>query len=170
VRFVVTGEWTRNRLLQTIVACYAVYVVLLWCTNAMLYFSKMSLTPASVVDYYLGNEALFTSPRSYQGLLEVSHFHLFAMGMLLLVLTHLMLFVPLGGRVKAWLIAAPFAAALLDEGSSWLVRFVHPGFAWAKIAGFLALQTSLALLVGISLWSVFAGSQRNYSGLPPDDD
>ena len=41
------------------------------------------------MDYYLGNEALFTSPRSYQGLLEVSHFHLFAMGMLLLVLTHL---------------------------------------------------------------------------------
>ena len=37
----------------------------------------------------------FLSPRSYEGMLEVAHFHLFAMGMLLLVLTHLMLFVPL---------------------------------------------------------------------------
>ena len=149
MRFFVTGEWSRNRLLQIIVVCYSVYVVLLWCANALLYFAKMSLMPSSVVAYYLGNEAAFTSPRSYQGLLEVSHFHLFAMGMLLLVLTHLMLFVPLGNRTKAWLIATPFAAALLDEGASWLVRFVHPGFAWAKIAGFLALQTSLALLVGI---------------------
>ena len=169
MRFVVTGEWSRNRLLQTIVVCYAVYVVLLWCTNTMLYFSKMSLMPSSVVDYYLGNEALFTSPRSYLGLLEVSHFHLFAMGMLLLVLTHLMLFVPLRNRIKAWLIAAPFAAALLDEAAGWLVRFVHPGFAWAKIAGFLSLQTSLALLVGISLWAVFAGTQDNYDDLPEDD-
>ena len=169
MRFVVTGEWSRNHLLQTIVVCYSVYVVLLWCTNAMLYFTKMSLMPSSVVDYYLGNEAIFTSPRSFQGLLEVSHFHLFAMGMLLLVLTHLMLFVPLPNRVKAWLIATPFAAALLDEGASWLVRFVHPGFAWAKILGFVSLQTSLALLVGISLWAVFAGSQKNYNGSPPGD-
>lgn len=167
MRFVVTGEWSRNALLQTIVLCYAVYVVLLWCTNAMLYFSKMSLSPASVVEYYLGNEALFTSPRSYQGLLEVSHFHLFAMGMLLLVLTHLMLFVPLRTRVKIWLIVLPFVAALVDEGAGWLVRFVDPAFAWLKVAGFLSLQASLAALVGLSVWAVFRGSQRSYSGSPP---
>jgi hypothetical protein len=164
VRFVVTGEWTRNRLLQTIVTLYALYVIGLWLTNALLYFSKMSLTAVSVIDYYLGSEERFLSPRSYQGLLEVSHFHLFAMGMLLLVLTHLMLFVPIRNSTKAWLIIIPFFAAILDEGSGWLVRFVSPNFAYAKIAGFLLLQTSLAVLVAISLWSVFAGSQRNYDG------
>jgi hypothetical protein len=158
----VTGEWSRNRLLQTIVILYSIYVAGLWVTNALLYFAKMSLTPASVVAYYLGDESRFLSPRSYQGLLEVSHFHLFAMGMLLLVLTHLMLFVPIASRWKIWLITVPFASALLDEGASWLVRFVHPGFAWLKIAGFLLLQASLATLVGVSLWAVFAGSQDNY--------
>ena len=164
MRFFITGEWTQNRLLQTIVTLYALYVSGLWVTNALLYFNKMSLTYQSVVDYYLGSEEKFLSPRTYQGLLEVSHFHLFAMGMLLLVLTHLMLFVPVRGSIKAWLIAVPFLSAFLNEGASWLVRFVHPGFAYAKIAGFLLLQTSLAVLVAISLWSVFAGSQRNYDG------
>ena len=168
MRFVITGEWTRNRLLQTIVACYAVYVIGLWLTNALLYFSKMSLSYGSVVEYYLGSEERFLTPRSYEGMLEVAHFHLFAMGMLLLVLTHLMLFVPLRGRTKAWLISLPFAAALLDEGSGWLVRFVHPGFAFAKIAGFLLLQGSLATLVGLSLWAVFAGSQNHYDEDDPD--
>jgi hypothetical protein len=158
----VTGEWSRNRLLQVIVILYSIYVAGLWITNALLYFAKMSLTPASVVAYYLGDESQFLSPRSYQGLLEVSHFHLFAMGMLLLVLTHLMLFVPIASRWKIWLITVPFASALLDEGASWLVRFVHPGFAWLKIAGFLLLQTSLATLVVVALWAVFAGSQENY--------
>ena len=162
MRFVVTGELNRNHLLQVIVVLYCLYVALLWVTNALLYFQKMDLTPASVVGYYRGNEELFLSPKSYQGMLEVSHFHLFAMGMLLLVLTHLILFVPLRASQKAWLIALPFLAALLDEGSGWLVRFVHPGFAIAKIAGFLLLQASLAALVALSLWSVFAGSQRNY--------
>jgi hypothetical protein len=164
VRFVVTGEWTRNRLLQVIVTLYALYVIGLWLTNALLYFSKMSLTAVSVIDYYLGSEERFLSPRSYQGLLEVSHFHLFAMGMLLLVLTHLILFVPLRNSTKAWLIIVPFFSAILDEGSGWLVRFVSPNFAYAKIAGFLLLETSLAVLVVVSLWSVFAGTQKNYDG------
>jgi len=167
VRFVITGEWSRNRLLQTIVALYCLYVAGLWLTNALLYFNKMGLTPASVVEYYLGSEEKFLPARSYQGLLEVSHFHLFAMGMLLLVLTHLVLFVPLSGRVKAWLVALPFLSALLEEGAGWLVRFVSPGFALFKIAGFLLLQGSLAALVGISLWAVFSGSQRHYGTRPP---
>jgi hypothetical protein len=145
------------------VVLYSVYVAGLWVTNALLYFNKMALSYDSVVSYYLGNEEQFLSPRSYQGLLEVSHFHLFAMGMLLLVLTHLMLFVPVRNEIKAWLITLPFASALVDEGASWLVRFVHPGFAYLKIAGFLMLQTSLAVLVGVALWAVFTGSQRNYS-------
>jgi hypothetical protein len=145
-------------------------VAALWVTNALLYFSKMGLTAASVVEYYLGSEERFLPARSYQGLLEVSHFHLFAMGMLLLVLTHLMLFVPLGHRAKAWLIALPFLSAALDEGAGWLVRFAHPGFAWVKIAGFLLLQGSLAALVGISLWAVFAGSTQSYAGLGDDEE
>ena len=158
----VTGDWTRNRLLQTIVVLYAVYVAMLWITNALLYFNKMGLSYASVVSYYLGDPERFLQPRTYQGLLEISHFHLFAMGMLLLVLTHLMLFVPVSNRIKAWLIVLPFSAALLDEGSSWLVRFAHPGFAWAKIAGFLLLQGSLLALIVISLWAVLRGNQENY--------
>jgi len=165
VRFVVTGEWSRNRLLQAIVVLYALYVSALWVTNALLYFSRMGLTAASVVEYYLGSEERFMTPRSYQGLLEVSHFHLFAMGMLLLVLTHLALFVPVSPRAKAGLVVVPFVAALLDEGAGWLVRFVAPGFAYLKIAGFLLLQGSLAALVLASLWAVFAGGQgENYAG------
>ena len=162
MRFVVTGEWSRNRLLQTIVVLFCLYVAALWLTNTLLYFEKMSLTPESVATYSLGDDETFRQPRSYQGLLEVSHFHLFAMGMLLLVLTHLVLFIPLSNKIKAWLIVLPFASALVDEGSSWLVRFVHPAFAWGKILGFVALQTSLAALVILALWSVFRGNSENY--------
>ena len=162
MRFVVTGEWSRNRLLQTIVVLYVLYVAGLWLTNALLYFQKMGLSYLSVVEYYLGSEERFLQPRSYQGLLEVAHFHFFAMGMLLLVLTHLMLFVPLRNATKAWLIVLPFVSAFLEEGSGWLVRFVHPGFAYLKIASFLLLQGSLMALIVLSLWSVFRASTESY--------
>ncbi len=164
MRFVITGEWSRNGLLRLIIFLYTCYVAGLWLTNALLYFQKMSLNYTSVVEYYLGSEERFLQPHSYQGLLEISHFHLFAMGMLLLVLTHLMLFVPVSNRSKAWLIALPFASAFLDEGAGWLVRFAHPHFAILKIAGFLLLQGSLAALIIVSLWAVFGGSSENYRG------
>ncbi len=162
MRFMVTGEWSRNRLLQTIVVLFSLYVAAFWVTNVLLYFAKMGLTYESVVQHYLGSEERYLSPRTYQGLLELSHYHLFAMGMLLLVLTHLMLFVPVSNGAKLWLIVVPFFSALLDEGAGWLVRYAHPGFAYAKIAGFLLLQASLAVLVVISIWAVFVGDANNY--------
>lgn len=164
MRFVVTGEWSKNRLLQLIIVMFVVYVALLWVTNALLYFGKMGLTYTSVTEYYLGSEERFLQPRSYQGMLEISHFHLFAMGLLLLTLTHLMLFVPLRSDLKPLFVVVPFGSALLDEGSGWLVRFVSPGFAYLKIAGFLALETSLAVLIVVCLWAVFAGSSATYRG------
>ncbi|NRA03861.1 MAG: hypothetical protein HRU00_14780 [Myxococcales bacterium] len=170
MRFVITGEWDRNRLLQTIVVLYVLYVGGLWVTNSLLYFNKMSLEPSSVVEYYLGSEESFREPKSYQGLLEVSHFHLFAMGMLLLVLTHLMLFVPLGNGTRALLVVVPFVAAIVDEGASWGVRYLSPAFAWLKVAGFLTLQLSLAALMAASLWAVFAGTQENYETQDLGDD
>lgn len=147
MRFVVTGEWTRNRLLKVIVWCFLAYTVILWFTNAGLYFAKMSLTPSSVVEYYRGNEDKFLQPRSLQGLLETLHFHAFAMGILLLTLTHLVLFVPISMRTKAIGIAVAFSSGILGELSGWGVRFVHPGFAYLKIACFLLLEGSILWLV-----------------------
>ena len=103
-------------------------------------------------------------------MVELAHFHLFAMGMLMMVLTHLALFVPVGTRTKIALIVVPFFSALASEGGGWMVRFVGPEWAWSKIAGVLLMQGSLAALVAIALWSVFAGNQAsNYSGGADDD-
>lgn len=147
MRFVVTGEWTRNRLLKVIVWCFLAYTVILWVTNAGLFFAKMSLNPSSVVEYYRGNEDKFLQPRSLQGLMETLHFHAFAMGILLMTLTHLVLFVPISMRTKAIGIATAFSSGILGELSGWGVRFLHPGFAYAKIACFLLLEGSILWLV-----------------------
>jgi hypothetical protein len=155
MRFVVTGEWKQNDLLRLILAAFLIYVFIFWVTNALLYFARMNLSYASVVEFYRGHEERFLQPRSYLVLLEISHAHLFAMGILLLTLTHLVLFVPLATTTKAVLIVTAFGSALLDEAGGWLTRFVHPGFAFAKIAGFLGLEITLGVMlavVGYALW------------------
>jgi hypothetical protein len=170
VRFTVTPDWKDNQLLRLVLVWFLVFVALLWVTNALLYFSKMSLTPSSVVAYYLGDEAQFTQPRSYQGLLELTHFHLFAMGILILTMTHLLLFVPMSNGRKALVVSIAFAAALADEAAGWLVRFVAPAFAYLKIAAFLTLEGVLAFLVGAVLWAILTTQPNDYRSSAPEDD
>ncbi|OQK15640.1 hypothetical protein AU255_15575 [Methyloprofundus sedimenti] len=154
MRFFVTGEQNRQLLLNSLILMFLGYILLLWISNGMMYFHKMDLTPGSVISYYLGSEQDFTQPKSYQSMLEVSHFHVFAMGMLVLTLTHLMIMTNLSVLVKVWVSALVYSSAIADEVAGWLVRFVHPDFAYFKIASFLVLEISLAtliILVSISL-------------------
>jgi hypothetical protein len=162
MRFVVTGEWTRNRLLKVIVCCFLVYTFILWVTNAGLYFSKMNLFPSSVVDYYLGNEERYQQPRSFVGMLEVLHFHSFSMGILLLTLTHLLLFVPLSPRLKAFGIAGAFVSGIAGELSGWAVRFVHPLFAYSKVFFFVALEGVLLALMLAVLRALLTDAPSHY--------
>lgn len=154
MRFFVTGEQNRQMMLNALILMFLGYVALLLISNGMLYFHKMDLTADSVISYYLGSEQDYTQPKSYQSMLEVSHFHVFAMGMLILTLTHLMLMTDLPVLLKIWLSGLVYISAIADEVAGWLVRFVHPAFAYFKIASFVMLELSLAallLLVSISL-------------------
>ena len=169
MRFTVTPDWRDNRLLRLVLAWFLLFVAGLWVTNALLYFAKMDLTPASVSAYYRGDESRFLQPRSYQGMLEITHFHLLAMGILVLTMAHLLLFVPIPNRWKWWGVTLSFASALLDEAAGWLVRFVAPAFAWMKIAAFLTLQGTLALLVAAVVWALATGQPNDYRSGAPDD-
>lgn len=154
-------------MLKVIVSCFLAYTFILWVTNAGLYFSKMSLFPSSVVRYYLGDEQRYLEPRSFGGMLEVLHFHSFSMGILLLTLTHLLLFVPLSARIKAFGIAGAFVSGIAGELSGWAVRFVHPLFAYAKVFFFLALEGVLLWLMLAVLRALITDAPSDYDGRKP---
>ncbi len=118
-----------------------------WVTNFAMYFAKMSLNPQSVIEYYLGSEAEFRLPRTYQSMLEVTHAHLPMMALVMLVLTHLLIFTSFQHRTKIVFIALAFLSAFLHEAAGWLVRFVNPLFAWMKVATFIIMQGTLAFIM-----------------------
>ncbi|MDZ7362444.1 MAG: hypothetical protein ONB46_17230 [candidate division KSB1 bacterium] len=135
-----------------------------WVTNFAMYFAKMNLTPQSVIDYYLGSEADFRLPRTYQAMLEVAHMHLPMMAMVILVLTHLLVFSNFQHRTKVAFIVVAFLSALLHEAAGWLVRFVHPMFAWLKVTMFVTMQGTLAFLMVTLL--LFLVQDKNRKGNP----
>jgi len=160
MKYLQSGGFQEQPLMRLTLGLALLLLAGFWVTNLGLYFSHMSLDPASVVDYYRGNEAEFRPARSALGMLEVTHMHLPMFALVFLLLTHLLIFAPLRSIVKAAFIAAAFGSALLSEAAGWMTRFWHPGFAWLKVAMFVLMQVTLGWLI-LALARVLSSSESS---------
>jgi hypothetical protein len=83
---------------------------------------------------------------TYRKLLEVTHFHLFTMPVVLLIVAHLFLATGLGDRAKmAWIIAAT-ASVALHLATPWLVRYASPSLAFLHAVSGIALTVTMSML------------------------
>lgn len=167
MKYMQEGGFQNNALMRLTLALTLGILAAFWATNLGMYFSRMSLRPGSVVAYYNGSEEEFRPARSAASMLETTHMHLPMMGMVLLFLTHLLIFIPMSRPAKVGLIGSAFVSAVFAEGAGWLVRFVSPAFAPLKVIGFLGLQASLAWLIGaVSLFLIRAARRQAGSHAP----
>jgi hypothetical protein len=140
-----------NKLPRSILAFFYFYFFLHWVTSILMFREKLGFSYPGVVRYYVGDPEFFMQPRSFPGLLEVTHFHLFAMGIFFVVFTHLLLFTSWSEAIKRLLILLLAFSLVGDIASGWLIRYLADGFAWLKLFSFWILQgTSLVLLVGLT--------------------
>ena len=168
MKYLQNGGFQANPHMRLTLAFAIVLLGAFWISNLGLYFAHMTLDPASVVAYYRGDEARYMAPRSAEGMLEVTHMHLPMFALVLLLLTHLVIFAPLRNGARTALIVASFGSALLMEAAGWLTRFVHPGFAPLKVAAFVAFQLLLGgLLGGLALFLARGPRARRDQPKPP---
>jgi hypothetical protein len=161
VKYLQSGGYQSQPLMRLTLGLALLLLAGFWVTNLGLHFAHMSLDPASVAAYYRGDEAEFRPARSALGMLEVTHMHLPMFALVLLLLTHLLIFAPLRVAAKVAMILLAFGSALLSEGAGWMTRFWHPGFAGLKVAMFVVFQATLA-------WLIVALAVPLARGAPPD--
>jgi hypothetical protein len=167
MRYLQDGSHQFQPLMRLSLGLTSLLLLAFWVTNFAMYFSRMGLDPASVVAYYNGLEAEFRPPRSAASMLETTHMHLPMMALVLLLLTHLLLFVPIARRARVVLMVGAFATAALEEVAGWLVRFVSPSFAPLKVVGFVGLQASFGVLIGaLGLSLLVARRNGGRNGVP----
>ena len=147
MKYLANGGFMSNPMVRLTLLLTLLLLFALWITNGVLYLSRMGFDPGSVAQYYLGSEEEFAHPRTFGSMLEVTHAHLATMTVVILLLTHLAVFLPLSNRWKVALILSPFASMLLSESASWLVRYASPHFAILKVIAFVSFQASLLLLL-----------------------
>jgi hypothetical protein len=111
-------------------------------------------------------------PKQFWQLLEVSHFHLFSVPVVVLILAHLLYATPISRRARIWLTAATYAGATLEIGGPWAVRYLAGSFAWALLAGWGLLAFGIAAIIVLSLVSMW-GPERWHAliaSTEPDED
>ncbi len=159
MKYMEGGGFQNHPLMRLTIGLTLVLLMAFWVTNLGLYFSKMGLDPASVVAYYNGSEEEFRPARTLGSMLEVTHAHLLMKALVMLLLTHLVIFAPYRRTTRLIFIWSGFSAALMDEAGGWLVRFVSPATAPVKVVGFLALEAVLVILI-LSLGFTLLGRSR----------
>jgi hypothetical protein len=160
MRYLQSGGFQNNPLMRLTLGLALLLLAGFWVTNLALYFAHMNLSPASVVAYYRGDGTEFSPPRSALSMLEITHMHLPMFALVLLLLTHLLIFAPMRYGAKVVFIAMAFGSALLSEAAGWMTRFWHPAFGWLKVGAFVTFQVMLAYLI-VSLGRFLATPARS---------
>jgi hypothetical protein len=103
---------------------------------------------------------------SYRKLLEVTHFHLFTMPVVLLIIGHLFLATGLGDRAKlAWLIAA-CASVIAHLATPWVVRYGGGRMAFLHAITGLALTLTMSMLTLYPVLAMWRGGGTRRPAAP----
>jgi hypothetical protein len=94
---------------------------------------------------------------TYRKLLEVTHFHLFTMPVVLLIVGHLFFATGLTSRAKLAWISAATASVVLHIATPWLVRYASTRLAILHAASGAALTLTMGVL---TIYPVFAMWRR----------
>ncbi|MBK7645422.1 MAG: hypothetical protein IPJ19_20685 [Planctomycetes bacterium] len=130
-----------------------VFALASYAVMAALGLSRSGLGPDSIATYYGG--AVSGEGKSTGELLELTHFHLFAMPLFLFVLGHVFLLCGTWSpKLRRAIVLAAFAGAACDLCAPWLVIHVSPLCAWVKIAGRALLAPALLALTLVPLWEI----------------
>jgi hypothetical protein len=129
---------------------------------------RSGFTTSSVASYYAGGGDRY--PKTAGELLELTHFHLFSMPLLLFVQGHLFLMTRWPMGLKRWIVAAAFVGVALDLAAPWLVLCVSRELAFTKLAARALLGPSLLLLTIaplVEMWRPAPGESPLLATKPP---
>ncbi len=153
MRYFISNDIRKNRPLKAILIWMLLFLIPFWVTNALFYF-RIGFSPTALTRYYRGDPSSFRSPRPLYSFIEETHFHTFAMAILLMTLLHLLLFTSIRMKFKLFLVHTTFGSAFFDLFSNWAIRYIHPFFSYLKISSALIFEISLGFILVLLLWNL----------------
>jgi hypothetical protein len=108
-----------------------------------------------MADHYRGSDATYGEPMSFRELAEVTHFHLFTMPVVFMILAHVLYLTDTGNATKAATTWASFAGVALDLLSPWLITYVSPVFVLTMLTGDILMTISFLVMMVIPMYEMW---------------
>lgn len=122
------------------------------------------LSPQGVADHYRGSDATFGEPMSFRELAEVTHFHLFTMPVIFMILAHVLYLTNASPAIKVWMTWLSFGGVVLDLGSPWLITYVSPIFVVTMLSGDILMTVTFLIMMWIPLYEMWILQQPLMAG------
>lgn len=124
-------------------------------TLVALSVGRIGFGARAIATYYRGGESEMSFPKTFWQLMEVSHFHLFTIPVVVLILAHLLHATPTSTRFRVWLTVLTNVGAVLDVSGPWAVRYLAAASAYALLVGWALLAGGAFMIVAVSLLSMW---------------
>lgn len=137
---------------------YTLFLVLMLAGFTFSFFwahSMTSLSPQGIADHYRGSDATFGEPMSFRELAEITHFHLFTMPVVFMILIHVIYLTDASHGLKAAVTWAGFGGVILDLLSPWLITYVSPLFVFTMLTGDTLMTVSFLVMFAVPLYEMW---------------
>jgi hypothetical protein len=126
--------------------------------------SMTSLSPQGIADHYRGSDATFGEPMSFRELAEITHFHLFTMPVVFMILIHVMYLTDASHWLKSAVTLGGLGGVMLDLLSPWLITYVSPLFVFTMLAGDTLMTASFLVMLAVPLYEMWVIGQPLMGG------
>ena len=126
--------------------------------------SMTGLSPQGIADHYRGSNATFCEPMSFRELAEITHFHLFTMPVVFMILVHVLYLTNASNRLKIVTTWISFGGVILDLISPWLISYVSPAFVLTMLTGDTFMTAGFLVMFVIPLHEMWILKQPLMAG------
>ena len=106
---------------------------------------------------------------SFRELAEITHFHLFTMPVVFMILTHVLYLTNASHALKTVVTCAGFCGVILDLLSPWLISYVSPLFVVSMLTGDILMTISFLVMLVVPLYEMWVLGQPLMGGKQPQD-
>lgn len=152
---------TRFRLRDTdrhirLVYTWFLFLMLIgFCFTFFWAHSMTDLTPKGIAEHYRGSNTTFGDPMSFGQLAETTHFHIFTMPVVFLIMVHVLYLTMAHQVLKVITAWTAFLGVTLDLLSPWLITYVSPLFVLTMLTGNLFMVLSFLVMFSIPLYEMW---------------
>jgi len=126
--------------------------------------SMTGLALQGIADHYRGSDTTFGEPMSFRELAEITHFHLFTMPVVFMILVHVLYLTNTSHALKVGATWMAFGGVGLDLVSPWFISYVSPVFVFTMLLGDTFMTLAFLIMFSISLYEMWILRQPLMSG------